>query len=87
MVGKKRWVVLTKDGKISKNEIERTALMNARVRAFVIPGGTMSGNDMAALVSVNLAGMKALLAKEAGPFIATLHRSGQPAILFQKPDG
>jgi rRNA-processing protein FCF1 len=35
-VGKNGWIVLTKDRAIQKNAIEKTALISAGVRAFVI---------------------------------------------------
>jgi hypothetical protein len=46
-VGRRQWVVLTKDERIRYREIERTALMNAGVRAFVLTAKNLQGSEMA----------------------------------------
>lgn len=35
LAGREGWIVLTKDGRIRYREIERTALIESRVRAFI----------------------------------------------------
>ncbi len=46
-VGQQGWIILTKDTRIRYRTIERNALMNARVRAFVLVSGNLSGQEMA----------------------------------------
>src|SRR5919108_6403802 len=46
-VGRLLWVVLTKDTRIRYREIERVALMNARVRAFVLTAKNLQGSEIA----------------------------------------
>jgi len=46
-VGQQGWIILTKDTRSRYRTIERNALMNARVRAFVLVSGNLSGQEMA----------------------------------------
>jgi hypothetical protein len=45
----KGWIVLTKDARIRYREIERTALMNAGVGAFVLTAKNLQGSEMASI--------------------------------------
>ncbi len=46
-VGKKGWVVLTKDRHIRYRVLEKEALMKARVAVFVLTSGNLTGEEMA----------------------------------------
>src|SRR5262245_39472874 len=48
-VGRQGWIVLTKDARIRYREIERTALMNAGVGAFVLTAKNLQGSEMASV--------------------------------------
>lgn len=56
-VGRRGWVVLSKDERIRRNRIERTALEAARVRAFFLTQQDITGQEMAELFSSALPGM------------------------------
>src|SRR5438093_5026433 len=45
-VGRRDWVLLTKDTRIRYHTNEREALINAGVRAFMLVSGNLSGSDM-----------------------------------------
>src|SRR6266508_5371203 len=47
-VGKRGWIVLTKDDRIRYRVTERTAIVSARVRAFVLTSTQLQGTEMAA---------------------------------------
>ena len=47
-VGKRGWVVLTKDARIRTNAIERNTLLSSNVAAFMLGRGDMKGPQMAA---------------------------------------
>ena len=47
-VGKRGWIVLTKDDRIRYRVTERTALTSSRVRAFVLTSSQLQGTEMAA---------------------------------------
>jgi hypothetical protein len=42
-VGRRGWVVLMKDKRIRRNQLERDALLAAGVRAFVLTSGNLTG--------------------------------------------
>ncbi|WP_189525198.1 hypothetical protein [Nostoc sp. 'Peltigera membranacea cyanobiont' 232] len=42
-MGKRGWVVLTKDGRISNNLIERIAVARAQVKMFIFASQSVSG--------------------------------------------
>jgi hypothetical protein len=45
-IGKKGWVVLTKDSQIRYRAPERQSLLNAGVAAFVLTSGNLTGDEM-----------------------------------------
>lgn len=48
-VGKRGWVVLTKDDRIRYRQHELEALMDAGVRSFVLTSRNLTGEEMAAI--------------------------------------
>ncbi len=48
--GNKDWVVLTRDKRIRYRQLERRALKEARVRAFVFTGGNITVKDTAVIL-------------------------------------
>ncbi len=80
-VGSKDWVVLTKDERIRYHELERLALMNAGVRAFVLTAKGLRGTENAHILVKALPSMYRLLNKQPGPFIAKVTRSAEVALI------
>jgi len=80
-VGKRGWIVLTKDDRIRYRATERTALASARVRAFVLTSSQLQGTEMAAAFVKALPRIKRLIANHTPPFIARISRSGNISIL------
>ena len=76
-VGRRGWIVLTKDDRIRYRVTERTALMSARVRAFVLSSSQLQGAEMAAAFVKALPRIKRLIAKHVPPFIGRVSRSGK----------
>lgn len=76
-VGRRGWVVLSKDERIRRNRIEREALQAARVRAFFLTQQDITGQEMAELFSNALSGMTRRAVSEPAPFIFTISRSGK----------
>ncbi|MBI4490881.1 MAG: hypothetical protein HY694_17490 [Deltaproteobacteria bacterium] len=62
-VGRRGWVVLTKDDRIRYRITEQTALRKARVRAFVLTSSQLQGKEMAQAFLKALPRMKRLLIK------------------------
>jgi predicted nuclease of predicted toxin-antitoxin system len=81
-VGKREWIVLTKDRRIRFRTIERTSLISARVRAFVLTAGDIDGHAMAVAFVKALPKILRFSTKYSPPFIATISRTGSVA-MFQ----
>jgi hypothetical protein len=47
LIGERRWIVLTKDRHIRRRELEIQAIVNARVRAFVLTAAEVTGPEQA----------------------------------------
>jgi len=80
-VGKRGWIVLTKDDRIRYRATERMALASAKVRAFVLTSSQLQGPDMAAAFVNALPRIKRLVANHAPPFIGRVSRSGKVSLL------
>jgi predicted nuclease of predicted toxin-antitoxin system len=87
VVGRKGWIVLTKDRKIRYRAIERVALMNAGVGAFVLTAGNLNAGEMAQAFVKALPRIHKFLAKHRRPFIANVTSSGQVSLLFNSEKG
>lgn len=76
-VGTKGWTVLTKDSHIKHRLVERTALLEAGVRAFVLVSGNITGSEMATIF------VKALPSNEEvrGKALPSFHRESPPGWL------
>lgn len=75
-VGRRDWVLITKDQEIRRNPLERGAYEVARVRGFVVTGKDMGGVDLAQLLVRCLPGMTRRAAGRLGPFLFTISRGG-----------
>lgn len=80
-VGKRGWIVLTKDGRIRRSPLERMALLNANVGAFILTAGDLRGAAMGALFVEALPKMMRISTKTLRPFIATVAASGSIVIV------
>ncbi|MEH2001186.1 MAG: hypothetical protein V7L00_20965 [Nostoc sp.] len=79
-VGKMGWVVLTKDGKISNNLLERIAVARAQVKMFIFASQSVSGADMAAIFLKAIVPMQEFVRKHPAPFIAKIYRDASIAL-------
>lgn len=85
-VGRRQWVVLTKDTRIRYREIERMALMNAGVRAFVLTAKNLQGSEMANIFVRALPAIQRFATRHTPPFIAKITRSGSVSMLVSHHD-
>jgi len=74
--GQRNWIVLSKDEQIRRNPLERDAIEQARVKAFFLTQQGLSGPEMGEIFVRALAGMVRRAARQPGPFIFTVSRSG-----------
>lgn len=83
-VGARNWVVLTQDDRIRFHDHERTALLHARVCAFVLTAKGLRGEENGAIIVKALPAIRRMLSKHQGPFIARITR-GADVALFDLP--
>lgn len=75
-VGRRGWVLITKDQHIRRNPLERSAYEAANLRGFIVTGTDMGGPELAALLSRCLPGMARRVAGRPGPLLFTISRGG-----------
>ncbi len=79
-VGRKGWVVLTRDRNFDKNQIELKALYNSGTASFVLTGSQMTGEQMAAAFLSAMPTILRFLKKSHRPFVARVTRGGKVKI-------
>jgi hypothetical protein len=79
-VAEKGWLFLTKDVRISKNELARRTIQATGVRAFFLAAGNLSGPDQAQAFVRALPKMKRI-AQGPGPLIVRITQSGAVNVL------
>ena len=84
-VGRRGWVVITKDARIRYRQTELSALISGGVKAFVLTRGDLSGPEMAAIVVRALPRLSRFSARHEAPFIARIATSGKVEMLY-KPE-
>src|SRR6266581_6514163 len=75
-VGRRGWIVLTKDTRIRYRALERNALIGAGVGAFILTAGNLNGPEMASVFVKALPRIQKFLGKHQRPFIANITGSG-----------
>lgn len=81
-VGKRGWVVLTKDKRIQHRILEQAAVANSKVRLFALTAGNLQGPEMAGIFVAALPRMTRLVRGNPAPFIAKVTRSGAVSMLL-----
>lgn len=81
-VGRRGWIVLTKDTRIRYRAAEVAALLAARVRAFVLGArGDLQGTEIAAIFVKALPAMKRVLSETDPPFVAHVSRDAKVTVM------
>lgn len=75
-IGRRDWVLITKDQNIRRNPIERAAYQAAGVRGFIVTGKDMSGKELATLLVACLPRMVRKVSGRSGPLLYTISRTG-----------
>jgi predicted nuclease of predicted toxin-antitoxin system len=84
-VGRKGWIVLTKDARIRYRVIEQNALVKAKVAAFVLAAGNLTGDQMAELFVQSLPRIRRFISKNKPPFIAQITKGGAVSLFVSPP--
>ena len=80
-VGAGNWGVLTQDDRIRFHYHERTALLQAKVCAFVLTAKGLRGEENGAIIVNALPTIQRMLSKHPGPFIARISRGADVALV------
>ena len=75
-IGRRNWVLITKDQNIRRNPLERAAYASAKLRGFVATGKDMSGPDLGELLVRCLTGMVRRAHNRPGPLLFAISRNG-----------
>lgn len=75
-VGKRGWVVLTRDKRIRRRAIETKALMDAEVAAFVLSSGNLTGQQTATAFVNAYTRIHKIVRDYKRPFVASVNASG-----------
>ncbi|MEO8903099.1 MAG: hypothetical protein ABI488_13570 [Polyangiaceae bacterium] len=81
-IGARRWVILTKDSHIRRNEVEKKALLDAGVAAFMLGNANLSGLVMAGVFAKAMPRMQNVLRRYAPPIIATVGTDAGVSVLY-----
>jgi len=84
-VGRRGWVVLTKDQRLRRRKAEHAALLQSGVAAFVLTSGNLTGQETAEAFVHAWPRIRKLLRDHAPPLIATVSRSGQVKLTSGSP--
>ena len=80
-VGRRGWVLITKDKMIRRRPIEMLAHNGTNVRSFVFTAGNMTGEQQGDLLKRALPRILRILKKTDPPFIAHITTSAEVAVL------
>jgi hypothetical protein len=74
-VGRRGWIVLTKDRGIRYRAPALAAIRASAVRMFVLTAGDLQGSEMAAIFARALSRLTTVVRREPAPFIAKITRA------------
>jgi len=76
-VGRQRWLLVSKDDRIRRREIERRALIVAGVRAIFYEEATLTAAQMVEAFRLGLPRISRLISKLEPPFVLRLGKTGR----------
>lgn len=76
-VGKRGWVVLSKDKRIRRRPLELNALLKAKVAAFVLTSGNLTGEKMGDIFVRAKSKILKFVTEHPRPFLAAVTRGGR----------
>jgi predicted nuclease of predicted toxin-antitoxin system len=76
-IGKREWVILTKDSRIGNNLLERLAVASAQVKLFTLASQNLRGQEMAEIFLKAIISIQTFVRKNPAPFIAKISKDGK----------
>jgi hypothetical protein len=81
-IGKRGWIILTKDRAIRNNSLELVALLKSNTHSFILTSADQSGPQMASAFVAALPHIKKMVAKFPAPFVATITPAGAVSVFY-----
>jgi PIN like domain len=81
-VGRRGWVVLTKDKCIRSNQLEIRALLDSGAPCFALTSGSIKGERMGEIFTKAMPETKAFLVMHTPPYVAIVNGSAKVQMLF-----
>jgi len=81
-VGRRGWIILTKDRALRHNSLEQIALLKSGTHSFILTSADQTGAQMAHAFVAALTDMKKMIAKFKPPFVATVTLSGSVSVFY-----
>ena len=75
-VGRKGWVVLTKDKRLKYRKVELAAVVAAKARVFALTAGSVQGSEMADIFVRAMPKIKAYVEASSPPYIVSISKTG-----------
>ena len=82
-IGRKGWVVLTKDKNFKRRPLERDAILAGGIRAFFLSATNLSTEQIAQTFVDALPRIKRTCGQQSGPFIARISRMAEVNIVVK----
>lgn len=76
-LGRRGWVLLTKDKDVRRRQVERDAMMQASIPSFVLAAGDLPGAAMAGAFAMAYPQMRKLVRDYLPPFVAVVRANGK----------
>ena len=80
VVGKRGWVVLTKDQRLRYRPLEIAALRSSGARVFVLVAGNLRGSEIAEVFRSALPAISRILRVRPGPFVGRVTKGGRVSV-------
>lgn len=81
-VGKRGWLVLTKDQWIRRRPLERDSLLNAKLKVFCFMSGSTPFSEMADIFAKALPTIRKIADNTPPPFIAGIYKDASVRVIF-----
>jgi hypothetical protein len=85
-VGRRGWVILSKDQHVHRNQIELAALLSSGAASFILTAGEMTGIESANAFLRAMPSIQKLLTKFTPPFVATITGAGDVKMFMTHSD-
>ncbi len=75
-VGRRGWVILSKDKNLRHNHLEIVGLLQSGTHSFILTSGNFTGTEMAQALVSAIPDMLKMIAKFSPPMVAAVSKSG-----------